>query len=218
MKKQYVIFDFDGTITDSFGPSSKVLLAAAKAAGLPSGDDILAVISEKYGVPTSALLESCWPKQDREIFYQALKDFNEKEHTPLFKEAESTLKAIANAGIGMSIFTGRLAIGIFPSLKFFNIDKLFASVICRDDVKIGKPDPEGLNKIIEPLIASGMKKDEILFVGDSRADMDCAKNAGIDFVAVTEAENVSADRFISLGLPKENIIPLLRDLPTWLKI
>lgn len=218
MKKQHVIFDFDGTITDSFGPSSKVLLAAAKAAGLPSGDDILKTISEKYGAPTSALLESCWPKQNREIFYQALKEFNEKQHTPLFKEAEKMFATLAKAGIGMSIFTGRLAIGTFPSLKFFNIEKYFSSVICRDDVKAGKPDPEGLNKIIEPLVAAGVDKNAIVFVGDSQADMDCAKNAGVDFIAVTEAENVSVERFINLGLDKENTIPFLRDLPKWLKI
>ena len=199
MKKRHVIFDFDGTITDSFGPSSRVLLEAAKRAGLPFDEKILATIAENYGAPTSALLETCWPKQDRKIFHQALLDFNEKEQTPLFPGTEKMLETIRRRGVGMSIFTGRKKIGVIPALKHFNIEKYFSPVICREDVATGKPDPEGLLKIIDPLVASGLTKKDMLFVGDSRADKECAENAGIDFVALAEAENVTRERILIVG-------------------
>jgi len=128
------------------------------------------------------------------------------------------LLALDKAGIGMSIFTGRARLGVLPVLQDFGIDKFFKQVVTRDDVKIGKPDPEGLFKIINPLLSGGMDKKEMLFVGDNKADYGCAKNAGIDFVAVTEAENVTRDRFLSLGLSEENILNALAELLAWLEI
>jgi HAD superfamily hydrolase (TIGR01549 family) len=218
MKKKHVIFDFDGTITDSFGPGSQVLLAAAERAGLPSGKDILSAIAENYGAPTSALLEQCWPGQNKELFYAALKEFNDKEHTPLFAGTISALDAIKGAGVGMSIYTGRQSIGTLPVLDFFKIKNYFSFIVCREDVKKGKPDPEGLNKIIASLAGAGLNKEEIIFVGDSRADLECAKNAGIEFVAVAESENTSVEKFIACGVAAKNIIPSLRALPNFLEI
>jgi len=218
MKKRHVIFDFDGTITDSFGPSSRALLDAARLAGLPFDEKVLATIAENYGAPTSMLLETCWPDQDREIFHQALRDFNKKEQTPLFPGAIEMLETLRRAKIGMSIFTGRKKIGVLPALEHFGIEKYFSPIICREDVETGKPDPEGLFKIIEPLINQGMSKDDILFVGDSWADKECAKNAGLDFVAIAEAENVTPEKFLALGLPKDNILSSLSELPAWLEL
>lgn len=216
MKKRHVIFDFDGTITDSFGSCSRSLLAAAKKNSLPADETVLATISEYYGLPTTELLNLCWPGQNHAVFEQSILDANAAGHTPLFPGVENLFLTLQKAGIGMSIFTGRQTTGIWPVLKDFAIDKFFSRVVTRDDVKVGKPNPEGLNLIIEPLLAAGMKKEEILFVGDNRVDYECARNAGLDFVAVTEAENVTRDRFSSLGLPEENILNSLTELGAWL--
>ena len=218
MKKRHVIFDFDGTITDSFGPCSKDLMATAQRLGLPADEQVLALMAENYGLPTVELLNICWPRQKHEAFEQSILDANAKGHTPLFPGAENMLLELDRAGIGMSIFTGRQRSGVLPVLKDFGIDKFFSQVVTRDDVALGKPDPEGLNKIIGPLLANGMSASDILFVGDNKADYACAENAGVDFVAVTEAENVTRERFIALGVPEENILNFLRDLPSWLEI
>jgi len=218
MKKRHVIFDFDGTITDSFGPCSKDLMETAEKMGLPADEKVLSLMAENYGLPTAELLNICWPKQKHEAFEQSILDGNAKGHTPLFPGAENMLMALKKAGIGMSIFTGRQRSGVFPVLKDFGIDKFFSQVVTREDVAVGKPNPEGLMKIIGPLAEYGFKNSEIVFVGDNRADLECAKNAGVDFVAVTEAENVTRERFVSFGVPENNILDFLRDLPAWLEI
>jgi len=156
MKKRHVIFDFDGTITDSFGPCSKDLMATAQRLGLPADEQVLALMAENYGLPTVELLNICWPRQKHEAFEQSILDANAKGHTPLFPGAENMLLELDRAGIGMSIFTGRQRSGVLPVLKAFGIDKFFSQVVTRDDVALGKPDPEGLNKIIGPLLANGM--------------------------------------------------------------
>ena len=218
MKKRHVIFDFDGTITDSFGPCSKGLMETAKRLGMPADEKVLSLMAENYGLPTVELLNICWPRQKHEAFEQSILDANAQGHTPLFPGAENMLMRLDRAGIGMSIFTGRQKSGVLPVINDFGIAKFFAPVITRDDVAVGKPDPEGLKKIIDPLLAGGMAISDILFVGDNKADYACAQNAGVDFVAVTEAENVNRERFVALGLPEENILNFLRDLPDWLRI
>jgi phosphoglycolate phosphatase-like HAD superfamily hydrolase len=158
MKKRHVIFDFDGTITDSFGPCSKDLMETAKKMGLPADKKVLSLMAENYGLPTTELLNICWPNRAHEAFEQSIVDGNAKSHTPLFPGAENMLMTLEKAGIGMSIFTGRQRSGVFPVLKDFGIDKFFSQVVTREDVVVGKPNPEGLMKIIDPLIKHGFKK------------------------------------------------------------
>jgi len=45
-----------------------------------------------------------------------------------------------------------------------------------------KPDPEGINKILEIM---NLSKEQVLFVGDSNADIESGNRAGIDTVAVS---------------------------------
>ncbi len=60
----------------------------------------------------------------------------------------------------------------------FGLDEFFKTVICADDTKNHKPNPEPLIKYIEK---SNTKNTEILYIGDSIYDMNCAKAAQVDF-------------------------------------
>ena len=60
------------------------------------------------------------------------------------------------------------------------VDK-FKIIIGRDDVEFAKPNPEGLNRIIN---AYDIKNNGVLFIGDSYVDEDAAQNAQVNFIYV----------------------------------
>lgn len=59
--------------------------------------------------------------------------------------------------------------------------KLIDIIVGAEDVKIEKPNPEGLRCIIERL---NLEKDNVLYVGDNLVDAQTAQNAGVDFIGV----------------------------------
>lgn len=81
----------------------------------------------------------------------------------------------------LAIFTGRPKEEAKFALKRFGIEKYFKVVVTKENVKEGKPNPEGLLKIIAKL---GIKNDETVYVGDNLADLMTAKNADINFIGV----------------------------------
>jgi len=218
MKKLHVIFDLDGTLANSFGPVATAFLAIADRAGLPCDEQVRSRLAENYGLPVTELLNVCWPGADHEIFERSLRGQDLSDRIPLFPSAKAVLSALDRDGIGMSIFTDRRRDDAFSALKSLAIDNFFVSVVTRDDVVNGKPDPAGLKRIADPLLANGMARASLIYIGDSGADYACARQANIDFVAVTETANASRERFLALGLPDDRILSRLRDLPAWLEI
>lgn len=79
----------------------------------------------------------------------------------------------------LAIFTGRLRIEAEFALKKGGIFEYFSCIIAMEDVKKGKPDPEGLLKLKEKL-----KSNKIIYIGDIPDDLETAKNAGIGFIGV----------------------------------
>jgi len=63
--------------------------------------------------------------------------------------------------------------------KIIKKDKLFDCIITADDVSKGKPNPEGLKKILKKL---NINKKESLYVGDSLYDYKASKSAKIKYV------------------------------------
>ena len=61
----------------------------------------------------------------------------------------------------------------------FGLNKYFGIIICADDTKKHKPNPEPLLKYME---LANAKNNEIIYIGDSIYDMQCAKASNVDFV------------------------------------
>ncbi len=81
----------------------------------------------------------------------------------------------------LAIFTGRPKIEAKFGLERFKIKKYFNVIIAKEDVKQGKPNPEGLSKLIKKL---KIKNNEAVYIGDNLADLRTAKNADINFIGV----------------------------------
>jgi beta-phosphoglucomutase len=143
-----------------------------------------------------------------------------KEKALAFKELASTqasvingvpqfCKLLADNKIPMAICSGALLDEIEMILKGANLRSYFDVIVSAEQVKKGKPDPEGfllalklLNKKARPPI----KPQDCIVIEDSHWGLEAARNAGMHPVAVTNT--YSADQL----KPADKIIANLREL------
>jgi len=93
----------------------------------------------------------------------------------------------------LAIFTGRPKKEAKFILDYFKIKEFFSTLICMEDYAKGKPNPEGLKKIIS---TSVFKK--AIYFGDSVADLESAKNAKIESIGVMSNQKYSVETQVAL--------------------
>jgi HAD superfamily hydrolase (TIGR01509 family) len=112
-----------------------------------------------------------------------------------------TLEKLKEKGILRAINTNRTT-----SMKYimekYDLWQYFEMVVTALDVKNPKPNPESIEKIIE---AFKLKKEEIVFIGDSDVDQQTAKSSGIKFIAYKNKE-IANDALINDHLDLLKII------------
>ncbi len=103
------------------------------------------------------------------------------------------------AGHRLAIYTGRLRYEAEITLKRFAPGMTFDPLICADDVRVGKPDPEGLITILKAtstLKTTSARK--VWYVGDTVDDARCARAAGVPFIGIAAAGHTKRDELIQL--------------------
>ncbi len=78
----------------------------------------------------------------------------------------------------LGIVTSKTKAEFDEEVTHFGLNKYFGIIICADDTKKNKPNPEPLLKYME---LAKVKPEETLYIGDSIYDMQCAKSSGVDF-------------------------------------
>ena len=109
-----------------------------------------------------------------------------EEGSFLFPAVADTLGALHAKGLPLALVTNKPTPFVAPILASLDIAKYFTVVIGGDDVKNKKPHPEPLLMVAEKL---GLAPAELLFVGDSRNDIQAAKAAGCRSIGLTYGYN-----------------------------
>ena len=98
----------------------------------------------------------------------------------------------------LALFTGRTRRELRHTIQGTHAEKIFRRTVTMDDVKKGKPDPEGLR-----LLLNGTARREALYLGDNIDDALSAKRAGIPFLGVlphgSDAHRARAAKLRELG-------------------
>lgn len=140
-------------------------------------------------------------KEFLEQWMEGLKTYYKKvRFFPGMKELLHTLK---KQGYSMGMVTSRTRQEAMFDLERFDMKPFFSSLICSDDVQRPKPHPESLYKYMEE---AGGAPGEVLFIGDTQSDADCASSAGVDFaLAGWGALNSAAIKgeFYRLSVPED---------------
>lgn len=99
-----------------------------------------------------------------------------------YPDAREVLTKLKKLGYNLAINTNRITRLTSKILKVLGYDELFDLLVCPDDVKVGKPNPEGALKAIDYF---NSKKEECLYIGDNNTDFYTGNAAGIDVAIVS---------------------------------
>ena len=114
----------------------------------------------------------------------------------------------------LAIFTGRIHRELDYTLERWRVREFFHQVITAEELKQGKPHPEGLLKIL-----GGREASLAVYVGDNVDDSLAAKSAGIEFVGVlprgSQELRFRGARLRELGA--KTILGDISELESWLR-
>ncbi len=98
----------------------------------------------------------------------------------------------------LALFTGRTRKELGHTLEGTHAQRIFRRAVTMDDVKKGKPDPEGLR-----LLLNGTPPRDALYLGDNIDDALASKRARVPFLGIlphgSEAHRVRAAKLRELG-------------------
>lgn len=185
MKYKAIIFDLDGTLTDTLEDLFLSTNYALRSCGLPErgldeirrfvGNGVRKLIERSVPEGTETItLEKCF-----EVF-RAHYVIHCQDHTSLYPGIASLLTALHAKGYLMAVVSNKIQAGVTDLSRTF-----FQGVI---DVAIGeqagiprKPEP---NMVQAALAQLGVTASEAIYVGDSEVDLLTAANSGLPCISV----------------------------------
>ena len=202
-----VVFDLDGTLVDSVhdllpatnhalsmigrqpvtlealrgmvgGGLRQMIKLGAEASGSPVEDDVL-----------DRLLAAGMVHYANNI----------SENTTIFEGVIEVLEVLAAAKIPMAICTNKTAHLARLLVDNLRLTPYFSAVLGGDSLSVRKPDGEHIRETVRQ---AGGDPDNAIMIGDSIADVEAARNAGVPVVlvsfgyTVTPARNLGADAVI----------------------
>lgn len=187
-------FDLDGTLVDSAPGLAAATDAALVALGYPAPG--VARVALWVGNGADVLMQRAlsWAgaPQDAALCLRARRVFDAHyakhahQGCRLFPGVRETLTVLAAKGFPLALITNKPSAFVRPMLERLGLDAFFAQVIGGDDVAERKPHPAPLYLVLARL---GLRADEMLFVGDSRNDIQAGQAAGCPTVGLTYGYN-----------------------------
>ena len=222
MRYQGVFFDFDYTLGDSTPAIAEGYRRGFAALGLdePTVEQVRTTVGMKLEDGYAFLTgdhDAGRQARFRHIFatsvgVEAQGDDRKLmiEGTVLLPGAVELLAALKNAGTRAAIVSTKPGDTIRRIFGFRGRLDLLDLVVGGDEVSRSKPDPEGVGIALDRL---GLKREQILFCGDTVIDAATAQAAGCDFCAVL---NGTTPREAFSDYPCAYIADDLAGLQDWL--
>ncbi|KPK51678.1 MAG: HAD family hydrolase [Thiotrichales bacterium SG8_50] len=180
-----VIFDWDGTLMDSETKIVRCFQLAAQDADVSyPGDD---AIRDIIGLGLTEAMQAIYPDESpatQDAVVESYREhflFRDQTEMPLFPGVPEGLSGLVETGYQLAVATGKARRGLDRVLKDTPVEHLFRATRCADETR-SKPHPLMLEEIINE---TGAAPDRTIMVGDSVFDMEMARNAGIDSLAVS---------------------------------
>lgn len=179
-----LVFDWDGTLMDSAAAISESLQAACADLGLPvpSREKARHVI----GLGLTDALAYVLPELPVNDYPRVLDQFRmhflrRDTGTTLFAGAREMIHELRDAGFMLAVATGKSRRGLDRALLATGLHGCFDTTRCADE-GFSKPHPGMLQTVMDTLATEPAAT---VMIGDTTHDLEMAKAAGVDAVAVT---------------------------------
>ena len=180
-KYDLVLFDMDGTLINSdpmLLETFHTLYDLYKNGEQKEDKEIL----KFSGPPIRDTLKKEFPDREIEEMFKEFSRISSKLYDTqiyLYPDTIEVLKDLKNHGCKLGVITNKMHNMTMVALNNLKLTPCFDVVVGYDDVKVGKPDPEGINKAIT-LLGS----ENAIYLGDNDIDLESASNAHIDSILV----------------------------------
>lgn len=181
-----LIFDWDGTLSDSTGLITRAMQQSARNLGwaVPEEKAVHNIIG--LGLPEALVtLFPGLPEGDRDRFRDRYREnylYEDRMRPPsLFPGVMETLTRLRDDGHKMAIATGKSRVGLDRVLKAMNLDGFFHDTRCADETA-SKPHPLMLHQLLETLEGH---PEEAVMIGDTEYDMEMGRRAEMARIAVS---------------------------------
>lgn len=213
MDKKYIIFDFDGTLANT----NDIIIASWKATFerylgySPAVREIEATFGEIL-VNTIGRLMPDAPVNEVVDFYRAYQDSHQQDYEVyVFEGVKETLRQLRMRGCIIGVGTSRTSFSFWNYMKKLGMEHLVDEVVTMNDVTSHKPDPETIDAVLIKMMTNAGEAydpgygipdkvhDAALMVGDTKYDIGCANNAGVDSVMVGWSHYVDEEAMLADG-------------------
>jgi phosphoglycolate phosphatase len=183
VRYRLLVFDWDGTIIDSASTIAECIRAAAVDLGLavPSREQARHVI----GLGLHDALRGAVPDLPAERTPQFVERYREhfraREHAMDLFPGMRELITLLSAERTLGIATGKSRRGLNRALEATRLGEQFKASRCADETQ-PKPHPAMLFELMQELDVAAQ---ETLMIGDTSHDLEMARAAGVDALAVT---------------------------------
>ena len=183
MKYRLLVFDWDGTIIDSAATIAECIREASRSLGLevPERERARHVI----GLGLHDAMRIVVPELPAQRYPEFVASYREhflarKDSMRLFDGMRELLDGLSRKHL-LALATGKSRRGLDRDLELHNLGPYFAASRCADETH-PKPHPAMLQELMSEL---KMIETQTLMVGDTSHDLEMARAAGVDALAVT---------------------------------
>ncbi len=205
---QGVLFDWDGTLIDSYHADTSAYLAMFKEMGISWGLEEL----EKHYSPNwyqvyraAKLPRKLWDDADR-----AWRAHYAKHRPKLISGARRVLTQISRK-YALGLVTSGDRDRVLRQLREFGLIRLFSARVCSGDTRRKKPHPEPLRLAMQQM---ELEPASCAYIGDAPQDVEMARRAGV--LAIGVLGPFPTEKRLRAARP-EFLIGSLEELPGVLK-
>jgi phosphoglycolate phosphatase len=179
-----VVFDFDYTLADSSEGVVRCTNYALQRMNLPpAGADAvrrtIGLSLEETFVALAGQRQEDQAATFKRLFVERADEVM-VDHTVLLAGAAETTQRLRDAGLRLAIVSTKYRYRIATTLRRERLLEPFDVIVGGQDVRVVKPDPEGLLLALDEL---NVGRREAVYVGDSVTDAETAQRADVPFVA-----------------------------------
>lgn len=178
-----LVFDWDGTLSDSTTMIGEAIQAACRDVGEPVPDTTSARfviglgLSDALRIVAPALPAQRYPELSARFRHHYLAH---EDDIPLFAGAAELLHELDEAGYLLAVATGKSRPGLTRALAKHGLGTRFHATRCADE-GMPKPHPDMLLYLMDRLAVAAV---ETLMIGDTTHDLELARNANTAGLAV----------------------------------
>jgi HAD superfamily hydrolase (TIGR01509 family) len=202
-----VLFDWDGTLADSFATTRHASLSVFRHFGIPMNE---ARYQATYRPDWHETYRQLGIPEDRwdEAGVIWRERYLERSHAvTLFPDARDTLDALSDRGLRLGVVTSADRQRFLEDLDRLGLLDRFDALVAFEDARKKKPHPEGLSLALSRL---GVAPRDALYVGDRPEDVAMGKRAGTRTAALVS--RFSGEAMLRSAAP-DILLAAIGDLP-----